>query len=164
MALCLNHEGWGPASSDRSYDLTPCFEDAGLVGGSLALIFLSSLFHTYKLRKYDIQPKNVKTRKWLVAKLVRHRLRPIFPNEILTVVTTVRPLPSDPGSHRRPCPYGQRLQRSAPRRGRLRCGAAGSGIPSSRSAHKIQPHQDSQVINDCPSIIPYLYRCSSPMD
>ncbi|KAG9023908.1 hypothetical protein FS837_005575, partial [Tulasnella sp. UAMH 9824] len=69
MAFCLNPEGWGPVSKHRAFDLTPCFEDAGLVGGSLAIIFLSSIYYTYQLRRHEIQPKNVKTRKWLVAKL-----------------------------------------------------------------------------------------------
>lgn len=76
MAFCLNPEGWGPVSKHRAFDLTPCFEDAGLVGGSLAIIFLSSIYYTHQLRRHEIQPKNVKTRKWLVAKLVRHCLRP----------------------------------------------------------------------------------------
>ncbi|KAG9024994.1 hypothetical protein FS837_005122, partial [Tulasnella sp. UAMH 9824] len=94
MAFCLNPEGWGPVSKQRAFDLTPCFEDAGLVGGSLAIIFLSSIYYTYQLRRHEIQPKNVKTRKWLVAKLFVLSLATLVAIAalVLTVNTSTDPL------------------------------------------------------------------------
>ena len=70
MALCHHSEGWGPVSKQRPFDLTPCFEDGALVGGSLAFLFLGAILRTYQLRSKEIRHNNVKTRRWLAMKLV----------------------------------------------------------------------------------------------
>lgn len=70
MALCANFEGWGPISNERQFDLTPCFENATLLGGTLIILFLGSLLRNFQLRNYPIRPKNAKTRRWLAVKLV----------------------------------------------------------------------------------------------
>jgi ATP-binding cassette, subfamily C (CFTR/MRP), member 1 len=50
--LCPNNdEGWGPGSSKRSFDFTPCFEDTVLFPVPNALFILFALTNLWSLSK-----------------------------------------------------------------------------------------------------------------
>ncbi|KAG8992893.1 hypothetical protein FRB94_011203 [Tulasnella sp. JGI-2019a] len=94
MAFCANPEGWGPISKHRQFDLTPCFENGVLLGGILTLVFLGSSLRTFQLRKTHIRHENVKTRKWLGAKMVVYSLVTVlsFIIDARAVMASVSPL------------------------------------------------------------------------
>ena len=47
-----HHEGWGPVSTLREFDLTPCFEEGIILSTPLVVLLLVSLF-----RLWGITPK-----------------------------------------------------------------------------------------------------------
>jgi ATP-binding cassette, subfamily C (CFTR/MRP), member 1 len=49
--LCPNGEGWGPGSSKRPFDFTPCFEDTVLLGVPASVFVLFALFNLWNLSK-----------------------------------------------------------------------------------------------------------------
>lgn len=46
---CRNEEGWRSVSSQRDFDLTPCFEEGVLIAGILAAVGLLAVFKTLLL-------------------------------------------------------------------------------------------------------------------
>lgn len=50
-SLCPNDEGWGPNSSKRPFDFTPCFEDTVLLAVPNAIFILLALTNLWSLSK-----------------------------------------------------------------------------------------------------------------
>lgn len=50
-ALCPKDEGWGPSSSKRSFDFTPCFEDTVLFAAPDVLFMIVALVNVWHLSK-----------------------------------------------------------------------------------------------------------------
>lgn len=48
-AACRNSEGWGPLSSLRHFDFTPCFEEGIILSSTLAIFSLVAGFSCWKL-------------------------------------------------------------------------------------------------------------------
>jgi ATP-binding cassette, subfamily C (CFTR/MRP), member 1 len=74
--LCHHHEGWGPVSRLRPFDLTPCFEEAVLFSFPLAFLIVLGLFRAWYLFKRCALQRTQKINMWFLwIKLVR---RPFF--------------------------------------------------------------------------------------
>jgi ATP-binding cassette subfamily C (CFTR/MRP) protein 1 len=70
--LCHHPEGWGPVSRLRSFDLTPCFEDAVLFSVPLGLLIAVSLLRLWHLSRLSALHRTQRINTWLLwAKLVR---------------------------------------------------------------------------------------------
>ena len=55
MATCRtayhgHHEGWGPVSKSREFDLTPCFEEGVLLSTLLVVLLVVSLFRLWGIK------------------------------------------------------------------------------------------------------------------
>ncbi|KAJ3484887.1 hypothetical protein NLI96_g5332 [Meripilus lineatus] len=56
-ATCRNFEGWGPVSSIRQFDLTPCFEEGILLSSILVVFIVFATFRTWALRSSELYPR-----------------------------------------------------------------------------------------------------------
>lgn len=45
-----DHEGWGPVSTLREFDLTPCFEEGILLSSLLIVLLAVSLFRLWAIK------------------------------------------------------------------------------------------------------------------
>lgn len=70
-ARCSNPEGWGPVSTARPFDLTPCFEEGILLSTLLVLFVIAGVFRCWALRSWEVLPRCRKSLWVLRAKLVR---------------------------------------------------------------------------------------------
>lgn len=70
-AQCGNPEGWGPVSTARPFDLTPCFEEGILLSTVLVLFVIAAAFRCWALRGRESRPRCRKSVWVLRSKLVR---------------------------------------------------------------------------------------------
>jgi hypothetical protein len=85
MATCRTtydgaHEGWGPVSRLREFDLTPCFEEGILLSTLLVLLLVVSLFRLWATKPEIAEcTRTLTTRSASVlkAKLVRSVVVPL---------------------------------------------------------------------------------------
>ena len=71
QVTCRDPEGWGPVSSLRQFDLTPCFEEGVVLSSPLVLFVVLAAFRVYAFRNLESHPRGRKSRLFLWAKLVR---------------------------------------------------------------------------------------------
>ncbi|KAH9975853.1 P-loop containing nucleoside triphosphate hydrolase protein [Lactifluus volemus] len=64
--LCHHHEGWGPVSRLRPFDLTPCFEEAVLFSFPLAFLIILGLFRAWYLFKRCALQRTQKINMWFL--------------------------------------------------------------------------------------------------
>ncbi|KAL6300043.1 metal resistance protein YCF1 [Sparassis latifolia] len=70
MPTCCNHaEGWGPVSPQRTFDLTPCFEEGIILSTLLLVFFVSAVVECWSLRKSEVRTRCRKSIWVLRAKL-----------------------------------------------------------------------------------------------
>jgi ATP-binding cassette, subfamily C (CFTR/MRP), member 1 len=82
-AVCYHPEGWGPVSRLRTFDLTPCFEEAILFSVPLASLIVLSLLRSWHLSRLGALKRTHRINTWLLwAKLVCIFLR--FVRDTLT--------------------------------------------------------------------------------
>ena len=55
------HEGWGPVSALREFDLTPCFEEGILLSTLLVLLLVVSLFRLWRIKPDPVERINTLT-------------------------------------------------------------------------------------------------------
>ncbi|KAF8586432.1 metal resistance protein YCF1 [Ramaria rubella] len=67
---CAIHDGWGPVSRDRDFDLTLCFEQGVLLPVLFGLLFLLGSVRAVVLARKNVLPRGVRNRRVLKAKLV----------------------------------------------------------------------------------------------
>ena len=68
-SLCYNREGWGPYSTVRDTDLTPCFESGVIVIPALLLVLVGSLVSVMLARKTK-RPRDKMSERLLAWKMV----------------------------------------------------------------------------------------------
>lgn len=71
MAACHDREGWRPVSRLRDFDLTPCFEEAAVLAGLLAAVFLLAVLRTIAICLREPLHLSRKSTLYLRTKLVR---------------------------------------------------------------------------------------------
>ncbi|KAF8202113.1 multidrug resistance-associated ABC transporter [Pholiota molesta] len=69
MAACHDREGWRPVSRLRDFDLTPCFEEAAILSGLLAAVFLLAVLRTLTICLREPLQLSRKSTLYLRAKL-----------------------------------------------------------------------------------------------
>ncbi|KAI0725334.1 metal resistance protein YCF1 [Fomitopsis betulina] len=56
-ARCSNAEGWGPVSTTRPFDFTPCFEEGILLSTLLVFFVVAAAFRCWALRSKESSPR-----------------------------------------------------------------------------------------------------------
>lgn len=70
-ARCSNAEGWGPISTTRPFDFTPCFEEGILLSTLLVFFVVAAAFRCWALRSKESSPRCRRSVWVLRSKLVR---------------------------------------------------------------------------------------------
>ena len=99
MATCRtayhrHHEGWGPVSTLREFDLTPCFEEGIVLSTLLVALLVLSIFRLWGIRSEALGHIHILTTRSasvLNAKLVRSI---VMLSVSMTGVSPDEPLPS----------------------------------------------------------------------
>ena len=73
--LCSSDEGWGPSSSNRPFDFTPCFENTVLLAVPDALFVLLALINLWNLSKFRDIPHR---KSWILR--IKTVCSTIYPN------------------------------------------------------------------------------------
>ncbi|KZT65750.1 multidrug resistance-associated ABC transporter [Daedalea quercina L-15889] len=69
-ARCSNPEGWGPISTARPFDFTPCFEEGILLSTLLVFFAIAATFRCWALRRWEVLPRSRRSVWVLRAKLI----------------------------------------------------------------------------------------------
>lgn len=82
MATCKtayngHHEGWGPVSRLREFDLTPCFEEGIVLSTLLVALLIISLFRLWGIKSEHIHTLTIRSTSVLNAKLVSPVVMPL---------------------------------------------------------------------------------------
>lgn len=167
MATCRttyqgHHEGWGPVSTFREFDLTPCFEEGIVLSTLLVVLLVVSLFRLWGIKSKALERIHTLTsRSALVlnAKLVR---------SVVVLPISMEEVFSDP-DHFTSCKYRSSSgphfllawQTSSTSCSAISTSRSFSSTSSNRSPYFLQSSSLTPTITE-PGLLPQPFCCSGP--